>query len=153
MWFCRSLTVNISVTTAICLLLSSINKTAEAYSKVNRMLFNHLSNYHYLLTKKKLLKFSIFILLPYLGLLLCLIIFCRGCMCTSNFQTPVQTGLHPPAQLELLLHSKQISTLSPSSLNSINSLLESSFELLTPSPLPLYYCIICMNHMSSDLTI
>ena len=38
---------------------SSINKTAEAYSKVNRMLFNHLSNYHYLLTKKKLLKFYI----------------------------------------------------------------------------------------------
>ena len=37
----------------------------------------------------------------------------------------VQTGLHPPAQLELLLHSKRISTLSPSSLNSINSLLES----------------------------
>ena len=42
---------------------SSINKTAEAYSKVNSMLFNHLSNYHYLLTKKKLLKFSIFMLL------------------------------------------------------------------------------------------
>ena len=59
----------------------------------------------------------------------------------------VQTGLHPPAQLELLLHSKQISTLSPSSLNSINSLLESSFELLTPSPLPLYYCIICIHHI------
>ena len=50
---------------------SSINKTAEAYSKGNSMLFNHLSNYHYLLTKKKLLKFSIFMLLPYLGLLLC----------------------------------------------------------------------------------
>ena len=32
---------------------SSINKTAEAYSKVNGMLFNNLSNYHYLLTKKK----------------------------------------------------------------------------------------------------
>ena len=62
---------------------SSINKTAEAYSKVNSMLFNHLSNYHYLL-KKKLLKFSIFMLLPYLGLLLWLIIFCRGCMCTSK---------------------------------------------------------------------
>ena len=32
---------------------SSINKTAEAYSKLKFMLFNHLSNYHYLLTKKK----------------------------------------------------------------------------------------------------
>ena len=32
---------------------SSINKTAEAYSKVNSMLLNHPSNYHYLLTKKK----------------------------------------------------------------------------------------------------
>ena len=28
----------------------SLNKTAEAFSKVNSMLFNHLSNYHYLLT-------------------------------------------------------------------------------------------------------
>ena len=51
MRFCRSLTVNISY----CHLsaASSINKTAEAYIKVNTMLFNHLSNYHYLLTKKK----------------------------------------------------------------------------------------------------
>ena len=63
---------------------SGINKTAEAYSIGNSMLFNHLSNYNYLLTKKKLLKFSIFMLLPYLGLLLWLIIFCRGCMCTSK---------------------------------------------------------------------
>ena len=38
---------------------SSINKTAEAYSKVNSILFNHLLNYHYLLTKTKLLMFSI----------------------------------------------------------------------------------------------
>ena len=33
---------------------SNISKTAEAYSKVNSMLFNHLSNYHYQLTKKEL---------------------------------------------------------------------------------------------------
>ena len=70
---------------------SSINKTAEAYSKVNSMLFNHLSNYHYLLTNKKLLKFSIFMLLPYLGLFLWLIIFCRGCMRT--FKLPEKASL------------------------------------------------------------
>ena len=83
MKFCRSLTVNISVTTAICLLLAGINIIAEAYSKVNSMLFNHLLNYHYLLTKK--------MLLPYLILSLWLIIFCRGCMCTSKF--PEKTSL------------------------------------------------------------
>ena len=63
---------------------SSINKTAEVYSKVNSMLFNNLANYHCLLTKKELLNFSKYILLPYLRLLLWLIIFCRGCMCTSK---------------------------------------------------------------------
>ena len=88
MKFCRSLTVNISVTTAICLLLAASTKLVKPTLKVNSMLFNHLSNYHYLLTKKKLLKFSKYMLLPYLGylgLLLWLIIFCRGCMCTSKF--------------------------------------------------------------------
>ena len=38
---------------------SRINKPVEAYSKVNSMLFNHLSNYHYLLTKKTTLVFSV----------------------------------------------------------------------------------------------
>ena len=64
---------------------SSINKTAEAYSKVNRMLFNDLSNYHYLLTKKK--NYSSFLnTCCYLTWDSCygLIIFCRGCMCTSK---------------------------------------------------------------------
>ena len=56
------------------------------------MLCNHLSNYHYLLTKNKLLKFSIkYMMLLYLGLLLWLITFCRGCMCTSKL--PDQASL------------------------------------------------------------
>ena len=84
MRFCRSLTVNISVTTAICLLLAALTKLLEAYSKVNKYATQSSFNYHYLLTKKKLLKFSKYLLLPYLVLLLWLIIFCRGCMCTSK---------------------------------------------------------------------
>ena len=51
MRFCRSLTVNISVTTAICLLLAASTKLLMPTVKC--MLFNHPSNYHYLLTKTK----------------------------------------------------------------------------------------------------
>ena len=49
----------------------TVNKTAEAYSKAISILFNHLSNYHYLLNKKKSYssKFSKYMKLPYLGLL------------------------------------------------------------------------------------
>ena len=51
----------------------------------------------------------------------------------------VQTGLHPPAQLELLLHSKQINTLSLA--HSVNQMAHELLPLnyLTPSPLPLYH--------------
>ena len=52
--------------------------------------------------------------------------------------TTVQTGLHPPAQLGLLLHSKQINTWAWA-----HSFQSREHELLplncfTPSPLPLY---------------
>ena len=84
---------------------SSINKTAEAYSKVNSMLFNHLSNYHYLLTKKSYSSFlSIHAVTLYLGLLLWLIIFCRGCMCTSKLPEKASLSWAPKSgQVKKLL--------------------------------------------------
>ena len=39
---------------------SSINKAAEVYSKVKTILFNYVSNYHYLITKKSYSSFSSF---------------------------------------------------------------------------------------------
>ena len=62
MRFCRSLTVNISVTKSAA---SSINKTAEAYSKVNKYAIQ--SSFKLTLPanlKKELLKFSKYMLLP-----------------------------------------------------------------------------------------
>ena len=50
-----SVSLSLSTSVYYCYLsgASNINNSAEAYSKVNSMLFNNLSNYHYLLTKKK----------------------------------------------------------------------------------------------------
>ena len=104
----------------------SINKTAEAYSKVNSIIFSHLSNYHYLLTKIKILKFSKYMMLPYLGLLLWLIIFCKGCMCISKLphKAPLFMGtkeltsqevsqIFPPQQGLQSLSSKDTDTITP----------------------------------------